>query len=154
MGRFVSASVLLIIHKLIPLIQVFAVINHRASQSTFTGLLMQEVHLPQAIGLRALVIQRGTFYVVSVKTLKLLLSSQFMDGERAKVMSSLWKLLVLGETRTGKCAVIISFRKTCSHSCLPLHLRWKIAIPLMTAYSASWNVNSLYNQCFSSPGWG
>jgi hypothetical protein len=48
---------------------------------------MQEVHSPQAIGLRALVIQRGTFYVVSVKTLKLLLSSRFMDGEAAKVMS-------------------------------------------------------------------
>lgn len=40
-------------------------------QSTFTDLLVQEVNLPPAIGLKAIVIQRGTFYVVSVKTLQL-----------------------------------------------------------------------------------
>lgn len=114
---------------------------------------MQEVHWPQAIGLRALVIQRETFHVVSVKTLKLLLSSRFMDGEAAKVMSSLWKLLVSREIRTGNFVVINSFTRTHSCSCLPLPLRCEITVPPMTAPFAGWNVDGLYYQCFSGPHW-
>lgn len=58
-----------------PLKQVFAVSLNLSIlfffQSTFTDLLIQGVHLPRAVGLKALAIQRGTFYVVSVKTLQL-----------------------------------------------------------------------------------
>ena len=114
----------------VPLIQVFAVINQRLS-----------INFPWLVDARSTFAssnwfkstcnsERGTFYVVSVKTLKLLLSVRFMDGEGAKLMSSPWKLLVSGENRAGSFVVINSFRKTDSHSCLPLPLRWEIAIPL------------------------
>lgn len=113
-----------------PVIQVFAVINQRLS-----------INFPWLVDARSTCAssnwfksacnsERGTFYVVSVKTLKLLRSSRFMDGKGARLMSSPWKLLVSGENRTGSFVVINSVGKTDSHSCLPLPLRCEIAIPL------------------------
>lgn len=86
---------------------------------------MQGGHLPQAIILKALTIQRGIFYVVSVKTLKLLLSLKFMDGEGNPTYELLVEITGVMRDGTGNFAVINTCRKEHFHSCLPLHLNLK-----------------------------